>query len=238
LQVTEKSELLCGLRITVLGQIDFSRDDAIRIHSQGNVLQLPKTAQKQPGASQKNQRRSDLRRNECLAQKVSRSAAELFSGEQFRGHSVDRRRRSARASVGISKSAGSTPTIRVDLPSTERLFPTIRGSPAKRERQNPYERRTTRGPFGRSSSCVKLRPKIGCTRNVGRNAASACPQLSREGFCSVKSQSTLPGSTAVIASNGCCRGRQSGAYASFLLIVNRSSISLDATRVRNCFRAK
>src|ERR1700681_4151954 len=45
--------------------------------------------------------------------------------------------------------------------------------------------------------------------NVDKNAASACPQLSCAGFCSVRSQSTLPGSTAVIDSNGACGPRQS-----------------------------
>ncbi len=79
----EKGELLRGVWIAVLCEIDSCGDDTLCVHAEGNGFKLPEAAQEQTGSREKNQGNSNLRGDQQLAKRATRRGVVLFSGEQF-----------------------------------------------------------------------------------------------------------------------------------------------------------
>ena len=65
-----------------------------------------------------------------------------------------------------------TPTTCHATPFSVIASPTIDGRPPNRACQSSWLMMHTAGPFGRSSSAVKLRPSAGMMPSVGRNVES------------------------------------------------------------------
>src|SRR5205823_374724 len=124
-----ESELLRGVRVAVLGEIQSCGDDTSCVHAERNHFELPEAAQEQAGSGEQNQRNGNLNGDQYLAKPSTRRRVDLFSSEQFRLRTAQCERPTPARGWSRARGAG-----------LQRWY-TQQAAPPERRREGPTRRR-------------------------------------------------------------------------------------------------